>query len=198
MRLFSRHALGMLLIAFVIIAKILVNSAHKPNMYLTKSAPPSASESSSSLGASANATVKRVVDGDTLVIDMDSGEEKVRLIGVDTPESKKNKKAEKDSSRSGQSLDAIVALGKRAAAFTKELVPPGTEVVIETDVQGRDKYGRLLVYVYLPDGRMVNMVIIAEGYASTMTIPPNVKHAEEFLKAERSARAQNKGLWAVE
>jgi len=68
-------------------------------------------------------------------------------------------------------------------------------VGIELDVQARDKYGRLLAYVYLPNGKMLNEEIVKAGYANLMTIPPNVKHQETFLRAYREARENKRGLW---
>jgi micrococcal nuclease len=142
-----------------------------------------------------SATVKRVVDGDTLKINYQGQEESVRLIGIDTPESKKNKKALKDAGRSGQDVDQITAMGKEAAKYTRAIAREGDRVTIEFDVQKRDKYKRLLGYVYLENGRMLNEEIIKAGYASPMTIPPNVKYQDRFLKAYREARGAKRGLF---
>lgn len=140
--------------------------------------------------------VVKVYDGDTFECVLPSGEEvKVRLIGVDTPESSVNRKAQRDSERSGRSLQEIVKLGKKASEFTKRLIPPGTVVYLETDVQLHDKYGRLLAYVYLPDGRMLNEVLVEEGYATVYTVPPNVKYEKRFLELQRKAMSEGRGLW---
>lgn len=139
--------------------------------------------------------VIKIVDGDTLKINFQGKKENVRLIGIDTPESKANKKAEKDSKRSGQDIKTITALGKESADFTKSLVKQGDTVKIEFDVQQRDRYGRLLGYIYLNNGNMLNEEIIKAGYASPMTIPPNIKHQERFLEAYRKARENKRGLW---
>ena len=141
--------------------------------------------------------VVKVYDGDTFRCRLENGEEvKVRLIGVDTPESRVNPKARRDARREGLSLKQIVRLGKKATEFTKKLIPPGTVVYLETDVQVHDKYGRILAYVYLPDGRMLNEVLLEEGYAKMMTIPPNVKYVERFRKAQRRAISEGRGLWS--
>ncbi|NPA41123.1 MAG: thermonuclease [Aquificae bacterium] len=141
-------------------------------------------------------TVVKVYDGDTFKCRLQDGREvKVRLIGIDTPESKRNRKAKRDAEKSGKSLEEIVSLGKKSSAFTKKLIPPGTVVYLETDVQPYDKYGRLLAYVYLPDGRMLNEVLVEEGYATVYTIPPNVKYAERFVELQRKAMERKKGLW---
>ncbi|MDQ7037956.1 MAG: thermonuclease family protein [Aquificota bacterium] len=141
--------------------------------------------------------VIRVYDGDTFRCRLESGEEvKVRLIGVDTPESRPNRKALRDARREGVSLDTILRLGKKATEFTRKLIPPGTVVYLETDVQIHDRYGRLLAYVYLPDGRMLNEVLLEEGYAKMMTVPPNVKYVERFRRAQRRAIREGRGLWS--
>ncbi len=141
--------------------------------------------------------VIRVYDGDTFKCRLESGEEiKVRLIGIDTPESGRNRKAYRDAKRSGRSVEEIIRLGKKASAFTKKLIPPGTIVYLETDVQLHDRYGRLLAYVYLPDGRMLNEILVEEGYATVYTFPPNVRYAERFAELQRKAMREKKGLWA--
>ncbi|NYB73867.1 thermonuclease family protein [Sedimentibacter hydroxybenzoicus DSM 7310] len=131
-------------------------------------------------------TVKviRVVDGDTLVVNFQGREEKVRLIGIDTPES-----VHPDASKN-------VEEGKIASNFTKDKLE-GKEIELEFDVQERDQYGRLLAYVYL-DGVMFNKTLLAEGYAQVSTYPPNVKYVEEFTETQRTARENNKGLWNEE
>ena len=130
----------------------------------------------------ANATVVRVVDGDTVDFDIEGTKERVRLIGIDTPETKKPD-------------TPVQCYGPEASAFTASLLPEGTWVHLERDVEARDKYGRLLAYVYLTDGTFVNLAIVRGGYAHLLTIPPNVAHADEFVTAARSAEAQDAGLW---
>ena len=136
--------------------------------------------------------VERVVDGDTLKLE--SGE-RVRLIGIDTPEMHESNKLYKDSQKSGQDAATIQKLGRRVYEFTKKLVE-GKRVSLEFDLERYDKYDRLLAYVYLKDGgTFVNAEIVKEGYASLMTIPPNVKYADLFLKLYQEARANKRGLW---
>lgn len=139
----------------------------------------------------ANIEVKRVVDGDTLVLV--SGE-RVRLIGIDTPELHESDKLYRDSKRSQQSASEIKEMGQRAYQFTKDLVE-GKVVSLEFDVEREDRYKRLLAYVYLKDGKFVNAEIVKAGYASLMTYPPNVKYADLFLKLYREARENKHGLW---
>lgn len=136
-----------------------------------------------------------VVDGDTLKVNYKGKEESVRLFGIDAPESRINKKAKNDAQRSGEDLKTITAMGKKATNYVKSFVKPGDTVRMEFDVQKRDKYGRLLGYVYLSDEKMLNEEIVKAGYAQLMTIPPNVHYQERFLKAYREARENKKGLW---
>jgi micrococcal nuclease len=124
--------------------------------------------------------VTRVVDGDTIRL----GEERVRLIGVDTPETR----------RPGTPVECF---GRQATALTKRLVE-GRRVRLELDVEHRDRYGRLLAYVRrADDGLHVNAELVRRGYAQVMTVPPNVRHAERFLALQREARARGRGLWSA-
>ena len=124
--------------------------------------------------------VKRVVDGDT--IQLDSGQ-KVRYIGVNTPESVDPRKA-------------VQCFGKEASKKNAELVA-GKLVRLVKDVSNTDKYGRLLRYVYLEDGTFVNESLVREGYAEVMTIPPNVAKSKLFRDAAKEARAAKLGLWSA-
>jgi len=162
-------------------------------------------------------TVERVIDGDTLKL---TNGERVRLIGIDTPESKPNDKAKRDSERTGQDIETINKMGKEATEFVKGLLKEGQEVRLEFDVQEKDKYGRLLAYVFIDTGigintilgyetpinhhydyysgtfkHFINATIIKAGYASPMTIPPNVKYADLFQELYEEAREQGRGLW---
>lgn len=135
--------------------------------------------------------VTRVIDGDT--IQLESGE-RVRLIGIDTPEMHESDKLHRDSQRTGQDVSAIKAMGKKSYEFTRALLE-GKRVSLELDVEKYDRYDRLLAYVYLKDGTFVNAEIVKQGYASLMTFPPNVKYADLFLKLSQEARQNNRGLW---
>ncbi|MCX5697962.1 MAG: thermonuclease family protein [Candidatus Omnitrophica bacterium] len=131
------------------------------------------------------------MDGDTLVLE---GGERVRLIGMDTPELHESQKLYRDSQRSHQDVHTIQKLGRRAYEFTKNLVE-GKRVSLEFDAEKHDRYGRLLAYVYLKDGTFVNAEIVKQGFANLMTIPPNVKYADLFLRLYREARDDKRGLW---
>ncbi len=135
--------------------------------------------------------VERAVDGDTLKLE---NGQRVRLIGIDTPEVHESAKLYRDSKKSGQDIQTIQALGRRAAKFTQDLVED-KRVRLEFDVEKQDKYKRLLAYVYLKDGTFVNAEIVKQGYASLMTYPPNIKYVDVFKKLYQEARENNRGLW---
>jgi len=149
----------------------------------------------SPLHAQQTTTVTRIVDGDTLKVFYLGNEENIRLIGIDTPESRVNKKTKKDAERNKQDIKIIIEMGKKATRYVKGLVKPGDLITIELDVQERDRYGRILGYVYLSNGKMLNEEIVKAGYAMIMTIPPNVKYKDRFLKAYQEARDGKVGLW---
>jgi micrococcal nuclease len=138
---------------------------------------------SSSHGGPLHGRVVRVVDGDTIKVRLDGGRtERVRYIGVDTPESVKPD-------------TPVQCFAKRASHFNAALVA-GRDVTLRTDAEERDRYGRLLAYVYA-NGRFVNRELVARGYARTLTIPPNVAHADEFARVAGQARSAGLGLWKV-
>ena len=127
--------------------------------------------------------VKKVVDGDTFWIDDGSQKGlKVRLTGIDAPESKNSRTKE------------MAFFGREASDYLSSLIA-GKKVRLEYDAGQFDKYGRTLAYAYLEDGTFVNAALVKNGYATVMTVPPNVKYAETFLRLERKARNQKKGLW---
>ncbi|MDD2752768.1 MAG: thermonuclease family protein [Candidatus Omnitrophica bacterium] len=138
-----------------------------------------------------NIIVQRVVDGDTLLLE---NGERVRLIGIDTPELHPSEKLNRDSQRTQQDAGTIQKLGQQAYEFTKKLVE-GKAVSLEFDLEKYDKYNRLLAYVYLKDGTFVNADIVKQGYASLMTIAPNVKYADLFSKLYQEAQENQRGLW---
>lgn len=125
--------------------------------------------------------VIRVVDGDTFVVKYNGKEEKVRLIGVDTPES-----VHPDETKNTE-------FGNKVSNYTKQMLE-GKQVELEFDVESRDKYGRLLAYVYL-DGQMYNKMLLEKGYAKIATYPPNVKYVDDFTKIQIEARENKVGLW---
>jgi micrococcal nuclease len=123
-----------------------------------------------------------VVDGDTIqVCCIGWKREKVRYIGINTPETKHPTKE-------------VEHFGEEAAEANRKLVD-GKTVRLEFDVQQQDKYGRTLAYIYLEDGTFVNAWLVENGYAMVMTFPPNVKYEGLFRKLQREAREARRGLW---
>jgi len=141
------------------------------------------------------AKVLSIVDGDTVKVIYHRKEESIRLIGIDTPETRPNKKAIKDAQRAKSDIETITSQGREAKNFVKGLVKPGDLLEIEFDILARDRYGRLLAYLYLSSGKMLNEEIVKAGYAQLMTISPNLKYQERFLMAYREARENHRGLW---
>jgi micrococcal nuclease len=144
-------------------------------------------DSDSSGGTEHDATrvrVLRVVDGDTILVRMDGRRERVRYIGIDTPE----------SVAPGRPVECY---GPAAARENARLVG-GSTVTLSTDEERRDRYGRLLAYVRrTSDGLFVNAALVRDGFATTLRIPPNVAHARRFADLERRARRARRGLWGA-
>ncbi len=139
--------------------------------------------------------VTKVFDGDTFEVDYKGKKEKVRMLAIDTPEKWESEKLNKDSERTGNDRKTIQKLGGLASEFTEKLIS-GKKVRLEPDPvnDDKDKYGRLLRYVYLEEGTFVNLKIVEEGYANAYTRFP-ISKKDEFLKAEKNARENKRGLW---
>ncbi len=130
--------------------------------------------------------VVRVVDGDTIVVNIEGNDRNIRLIGIDAPESV----ADEDYKENTEE-------GRLASQYTSQLLD-GKKVYLEYDKELYDSYGRKLCYVYLKDGNtLVNEVILENGYARTMTIEPNVKHEKRLSAAEQKAQKDGAGLWGT-
>jgi micrococcal nuclease len=150
------------------------------------SGAPSSSADTTPGAVQANATVVALTDGDTISVRIIGGnKEKVRLIGIDTPETKKPD-------------TPVQCFGPEASAYTASLVPVGTKVRLERDGEARDKYGRLLAYVYrASDGLFVNLDVIRRGFARQLSIAPNTAHEPDFSAAVQAAQRDHIGLWAA-
>jgi micrococcal nuclease len=142
-------------------------------------------------------TVRRVIDGDTVVVRLpDRRQERVRLIGIDTPEIHANEKLAREIARTGRDAVTLRRLGRRAAAFTEALLPVGRRVRLELDVERYDRDKRLLAYVWRADGILVNLALLEAGHAQLLTISPNIRYADEFRACAAAARVARRGLWA--
>lgn len=127
--------------------------------------------------------IVKVIDGDTVDIALAGRTERVRLIGVNTPETKHPTKP-------------IECFGPEASAYLTRLLPKGTTVRIERDVEARDRYGRMLLYLYLGSNDLfINLDLVARGYGTPMSIEPNTFHRNDFVRAAAQAEAANVGLW---
>ena len=184
----SRKLSSILFIIIVIVvinifSKNTDNIAFQTIQKLSPASFPVISQKDVVLGATGSAEPKqtvivtKVIDGDTIEIE---GGQKVRYIGIDTPETKHPTKG-------------VQCFGKKASEKNKELVE-GKGVILEKDISETDRYGRLLRFVYI-DGVFVNDYLVREGYAHASTYPPDVKFAQQFRQAEQQARTSNKGLW---
>ena len=136
-------------------------------------------------GRGAAASVVHVVDGDTLDVELDGRDERVRLLGIDTPETVKPN-------------HPVDCFGPEASARTKALLPPGTAVVLQRDAEPRDRYGRLLVYLWRrADGLFVNGSLVDDGYADTLSIEPNTAHRGDLAARRDAARRAGRGRWGA-
>ena len=136
--------------------------------------------------------VIRIVDGDTFDLD---NKEKVRVIGIDTPEKWDSKKLDKDAEDNSKDKSTIIALGKLASEHATELLLNKTVTLISDETNlDKDRYGRWLRYVYMPDGTLFNLKMIQDGYAYAYTKFP-FKLMEQFRQAMREVREGGKGLW---
>jgi micrococcal nuclease len=145
---------------------------------------PTASTALAPIGPTEIAVVVRVVDGDTIIVDRGRGDERLRYVGIDAPESVKPG-------------TPVAFMGHEASAANDALVG-GREVVLERDVSDRDRFDRLLRYVWLRDGEgwmLVNLELVRQGYASAVSFPPDVRLQEDLRAAERVARDAGLGLW---
>ena len=124
--------------------------------------------------------VVRIVDGDTVEVRIGGRIETVRYIGVNTPEVHHPRKGEEPGGREAARLNTALVAHRR--------------VWLELDAQSRDRYGRLLAYVWVGDV-MVNAELVRRGYAQVMTVPPNVRYVDLFVKLQRDARESGRGLW---
>jgi micrococcal nuclease len=128
--------------------------------------------------------VSRITDGDTIRVRIGSAEERVRYIGMDTPE----------THRPGTPVQCF---GPEATRYNAQLVA-NQRVRLVLDAETRDRYGRLLAYVYRArDGLFVNAQLVRAGYAAPLTIPPDVAHADDFVRLAREARERGRGLWSA-
>jgi len=154
------------------------NPDHKPGSFVGNK-PPKQDEPVDKT----RATVVRVIDGDTIEVTLSNGKkEDVRFLLIDTPETK-------------HPSQPVQLCGPEATAFTKRLLPAGKNIVLEFDKDKRDKYNRLLAYVYV-DGKSVNEALLAEGLAKVVVYAPNDKYEDKYRGIEAEAKKAKKGIWS--
>ena len=135
------------------------------------------------LPPSASARVIEIVDGDTVIVSLRDRRVSVRLIGIDTPETKKP-------------ATPVECYGPEATQFIQSLIPPGTILVLHRDVEGRDHFGRLLAYIFRHhDGLFVNQEMMTQGFARPLSISPNLTYSRDFETWASQARREQRGLW---
>jgi len=158
--------------------------------------------------------LSKVLDGDTIrcrfpyPVSKEVKTYPVRLIGIDTPETGIHKKNTGKQEREIEEIvqekyhkiinlkrKDVVDYGLEAKRFVENCLKNVYIVIVETDVQPTDHYGRVLGYIWLPDGRMLNKEIICNGYALLLTVPPNVKYEKKFRKCLKKAIEEKKGFW---
>ncbi|MGE7764291.1 thermonuclease family protein [Peribacillus sp. NPDC096540] len=165
----------------------LINESSKQEDSTSNQDTKSSSDSSNEeKGKTFTAEIVKVVDGDTVKIKMSNGnEETVRLLLIDTPETVHPSKP-------------VQPFGPEASKFTKELMPAGSEVEVETGIGERDKYGRLLAYFYV-DGKMVNKLLLEKGLARVAYVyAPNTKYIDELEEIQKKAQKEEIGIWSIE
>jgi micrococcal nuclease len=172
--------------AIVALAIPLVTACQSSRAGSSESPPSStAGPPATSSSKGGNAVVRRVIDGDTIDVSIGSRHERVRLIGIDTPETKDPRKP-------------VQCYGPQASALTESLLPPSTAIRLERDEEARDDYGRLLAYVYRArDGLFVNLTLARDGAARELSIRPNTAYEAEIAAAVATARAARRGLWGA-
>lgn len=168
------------------IAAVTVLSATPSGTGVLTAATPTPPVESIPEGATA-ATVVRVVDGDTIRVEIHGSEETVRLILIDTPETRDPRRP-------------VECFGRAASERINELLPEDQVVYLERDVTDRDRYGRLLRYVWVPsddagEGYLLNERLVREGYAALYTYPPDIAYVERIRTAQQAAVAEQTGLW---
>lgn len=137
----------------------------------------SSTQSNQPIPAGTKAKVVNIIDGDTIDVRVGTEEQRVRYIGVDTPE--------RDE-----------PYYREATTFNRQLVANQTVILVK-DVSGTDRYGRWLRYVYLEDGTFVNAELIAKGYGRMVTFPPDVAKSDQFSQLQKKARSAELGLWGL-
>ncbi|MGM9987807.1 MAG: thermonuclease family protein, partial [Bacillaceae bacterium] len=148
--------------------------------------PTSQSSDHKPQGKTMDVSIVRVIDGDTVKVKLPNGnEETVRLLLIDTPETVHPSKP-------------VQPFGKEASNLVKELLPANSKATLEIDVSERDKYGRLLGYIWV-NGKMVNEILLEKGYARVAYVyAPNTRWVDYFREIQSKAQQKELGIWSIE
>lgn len=139
--------------------------------------------------------VTHITDGDSIYVRDKNQNIRVRMIGIDAPETFLTEKAFRDSRMSGISIEKKAFQGKNSTQHLKELLPTGSKVKLVSDHKKHDKYGRQLAYVFNHNGDFINLKMVEDGYAIPMPFPPNTRYKQKFASAAKEARMAKTGLW---
>ncbi len=161
---------------------VLIAAASFAGWWMGRHEPGTSSDPLPAGASSFGAVVTRAIDGDTVRVSTTRGDDTVRLLGINTPETHHPTKG-------------VECFGPEASAYTDRVLT-GRRVTLELDVERRDQYGRLLAYVSF-DGRRFNDDLLRKGYARLLVIPPNGVHARQMLEAELAAKRARRGLWGA-
>ena len=142
--------------------------------------------------------LQKVEDGDTLVVDIDGQSTRLQLLGIDAPEDVVNPKLTIDLEHTGLSEETLLKLGRQASNHLRELVKPGQMIVLRGNLKQKDKYGRIPVIAFSPDGHSLNAAMIADGYAMVLgRYPLDKTLKQQYQTLEAAARAEKRGLWGT-
>jgi len=136
------------------------------------------------------ARVMRIINGDTLTILYQGKWEEIKLLGLDMPETTLNDRVYEKALKNSTTPAEIINRGLTGREFVKKYLQYGSQIWIEFDTQRRDHFSRLLGYVYLADGRMLNEVILKAGLSEPLLISPNLKYKQRFLELARLAQKE--------
>jgi micrococcal nuclease len=137
------------------------------------------------------ARVMRIINGDTLNVLYQGKWEEIKLLGLDMPETMLNDKVYEKALKNSATPAEIINRGLTGREFVKKYLQYGSQVWIEFDVQKRDHFSRLLGYVYLIDGRMLNEIILRAGLSEPLLLPPNLKYQQRFQEITRQVKKEN-------
>lgn len=140
--------------------------------------------------------VQSIEDGDTLVVEIAGKAERIQLLGIDAPEDVENPKLDRDLQRTGLDKEALLTIGREATQHLTALIAPGQLVKLMGELNKRDRYGRISVIVYDPDGRSLNEAMVKEGYAVLLgRFPLEADFKHRLKESGKQAIANKQGLW---